>query len=297
MQWSGASQPEEVGDSGPDLPDPNAAVTVLASCQLVAAWCCPAAALNYASPQRRRCRPLSKPPVPIPSELASLMPTMVNPHDHSDAAPEGPVPKAVVSRLSLYLRELQHLVRDGNETINSTQLGSRLGLTDAQIRKDLAYFGQFGYPGIGYRCDELISAIRGILGTDRDWAVGIVGAGNLGSVLIRHRGFAKQGFRIVAAFDTAAAKIGESIDGVPILPVDQLAATVQREQIKLGILAVPAAEAQPVAEQLVAAGVAGILNFAPVTISVPAAVSTASVDLAIELEQLSFDVVNRSEKN
>lgn len=227
---------------------------------------------------------------------------MDEPHDQPGPAfegpgPEGPVPKAVVSRLSLYLRELQHVVRDGEATTSSTQLGSRLGLTDAQIRKDLAYFGQFGYPGIGYRCEELIRAIRVILGTDRDWAVGIVGAGNLGSALIRHRGFAKQGFRIVAAFDTAESKVGATIAGVPVLPVSELAGLVKREDIKLGILAVPANEAQIVAEQLVSAGVAGILNFAPVTISVPITVSKASVDLAIELEQLSFDVVNRTEKN
>jgi redox-sensing transcriptional repressor len=222
---------------------------------------------------------------------------MANTPERPDSPFEGPVPRAVVSRLSLYLRELQQLVRDGDATISSNQLGSRLGLTDAQIRKDLAYFGQFGYPGIGYRCEELIGAIRGILGTDHDWAVGIIGAGNLGSALIRHRGFSKQGFRIVAAFDTATEKVGKVIDGVLVRPMDQLAETVQREQIMLGILAVPAAEAQTVAGQLVAAGVAGILNFAPVTISVPVTVSKASVDLAIELEQLSFDVVNRSKKN
>lgn len=222
---------------------------------------------------------------------------MSNPDDRADAIPEGPVPKAVVSRLSLYLRELQHIIRDGHETTSSTQLGSRLGLTDAQIRKDLAYFGQFGYPGIGYRCDELISAIRTILGTDRDWAVGIVGSGNLGSALMRHGGFAMQGFRIVAAFDTATDKVNTEIQGVPVLSMECLPAVVAREQIKLGIIAVPASEAQAVAEQLVAAGVEGILNFAPVIISVPETVSKASVDLAIELEQLSFAVVNRAGKN
>src|SRR6188474_1747080 len=97
-----------------------------------------------------------------------------------DVATEGQVPKAVVSRLSLYLRELQHLVRDGNETTSSTQLGRLLGFTDAQVRKDLAYFGQFGYPGIGYRCGELIAAIKGILGTNRPWPLALVGLGNLG---------------------------------------------------------------------------------------------------------------------
>src|SRR5918999_168490 len=111
------------------------------------------------------------------------------------------VPKAVVSRLSLYLRELQHLVRDGHETTSSTQLGKLLGFTDAQVRKDLAYFGQFGYPGIGYRCSELIEAIKRILGTSQPWSLAIVGLGNLGRALMGYRGFGQQGFRIVAAFD------------------------------------------------------------------------------------------------
>src|SRR6188474_2240593 len=118
-----------------------------------------------------------------------------------ESAAELPVPKAVVSRLSLYLRELQHLVRDGHETTSSTQLGKVLGFTDAQVRKDLAYFGQFGYPGIGYRCDELIREIRRILGTHRPWPVAMVGAGNLGRALLGYKGFEQQGFRVVAAFD------------------------------------------------------------------------------------------------
>jgi redox-sensing transcriptional repressor len=121
---------------------------------------------------------------------------------------EGAVPKAVVSRLSLYLRELQHLVRDGHETTSSTQLGSLLGFTDAQVRKDLAYFGQFGYPGIGYRCNELISAIKSILGTDRCWPVALVGLGNLGRALLGYKGFETQGFCIAAAFDTDPQRWG-----------------------------------------------------------------------------------------
>src|SRR5215212_11429243 len=126
----------------------------------------------------------------------------------AENAPDPTVPKAVVSRLSLYLRELQHLVRDGHETTSSAQLGRVLGFTDAQVRKDLAYFGQFGYPGIGYRCSELIEAIKGILGTKQPWPIAIVGLGNLGRALMGYRGFQQQGFQIVAAFDTDPAKIG-----------------------------------------------------------------------------------------
>lgn len=215
--------------------------------------------------------------------------------EKNESSSDGPVPKAVVSRLSLYLRELQHLKRDGNETISSTHLGARLGISDAQVRKDLAYFGQFGYPGIGYRCDELISAIRAIMGTDRDWAVALVGVGNLGLALLRHRGFAQQGFRIVAAFDVAKEKVDRKLADIPVYSVDRLAEVVAAENIRLGIIAVPAAAAQEVATWLVAAGVGGILNFAPVSINVPSHISKSSVDLAIELEQLLFAVVNRAE--
>jgi redox-sensing transcriptional repressor len=210
---------------------------------------------------------------------------------------EGAVPKAVVSRLSLYLRELQHLVRDGHQTTSSTQLGSMLGFTDAQVRKDLAYFGQFGYPGIGYRCSELIDAIKGILGTDRCWPVALVGLGNLGRALIGYRGFQNQGFRIVAAFDTDPAKVGDAIDSVPIHHLSELTDVVAAEGIKLAIVAVPAPAAQEVADRLVAAGIDGILNFAPMTIAVPPHVSMVGVDLAIELEQLTFNVVNQTPRS
>src|SRR5262245_64586052 len=133
---------------------------------------------------------------------------------NTEGSTELQVPKAVVSRLSLYVRELQRLVRDGSETTSATQLGKLLGFTDAQVRKDLAYFGQFGYPGIGYRCSELIEAIKKILGTNQPWALAIVGLGNLGRALMGYRGFQHQGLRIVAAFDVDPAKIGQGIGGV-----------------------------------------------------------------------------------
>jgi redox-sensing transcriptional repressor len=214
--------------------------------------------------------------------------------DKNDEPVDLQVPKAVVSRLSLYLRELQHLVRDGHETTSSSQLGSLLGFSDAQVRKDLAYFGHFGHPGIGYRSAELISAIRRILGTDRDWPVVIIGTGNLGRALLGYKGFSHQGFRIVAAFDVDPAKVGTTIEGVNVLHLNELADVVRQNQIKLGLIAVPAATAQMVSDRLVAAGVEGIVNFAPVTLVLPPGVSLVGVDLAIELEQLSFSVVNRS---
>src|SRR5690606_11246224 len=135
------------------------------------------------------------------------------------------VPPGVVNRLSLYLRELEHLLQQGVQTTNSSQLGERLGFSDAQVRKDLAHFGNFGQPGVGYRCDELIGEIRRILGTDRRWSVALVGVGNLGRALLGYRGFAPQGFCLAAAFDSDPAKVGEYIEGIEILPMNRLADT------------------------------------------------------------------------
>lgn len=203
------------------------------------------------------------------------------------------VPKVVVNRLSLYLRELLHLLHAGHATTSSSQLGQHLGFTDAQVRKDLAYFGHFGQPGVGYRCEELVQAIRGILGTDRQWTVGMVGVGNLGRALLGYKGFASQGFRIVAAFDIAPEIVGHQIDGVLVHSFDQLEAVVRQEGIELGLMTVPAGSAQQVADRLVKAGVTGILNFAPVTLVLPNDVSLVGVDLATELQQLCFSVASR----
>jgi redox-sensing transcriptional repressor len=219
---------------------------------------------------------------------------VVSPKNKPAASPPRDVPTVVVSRLSLYLRELQHAVRAGRATISSSQLGKLLGFTDAQVRKDLAYFGHFGHPGIGYRCDELISEIRRILGTDRQWTVTIVGVGNMGRALLRYKRFAAQGFRIVAAFDLDPHVVGTQIEGIPVYDLSRLSQIVRQQKIQLGMIAVPAAQAQQVADQLVAAGVVGIVNFAPVTLSLPERIGLVGVDLTTELEQLAFSVANRS---
>lgn len=203
------------------------------------------------------------------------------------------VPEAVVNRLSLYLRELQHVVEAGKPTTSSRQLGRRLGFTDAQVRKDLAHFGHFGHPGIGYRCEELIEAIRRILGTDRQWQVALVGVGNLGRALLGYRGFDPQGFEIVAAFDAEPSKVGTEIESVPIYNIARLKEVVIAKDIELGMVAVPAKHAQDVADKLVDAGISGIVNFAPVTLKVPEGISKVGVDLARELEQVTFAVANR----
>jgi redox-sensing transcriptional repressor len=222
--------------------------------------------------------------------MAESRPQSLHPGDlPSDAS----VPKVVVSRLSLYLRELQRLEAAGQQTISSGQLGTLLGFSDAQVRKDLGFFGQFGYPGVGYRCDELIRAMRDILGTNQSWNVVMVGVGNLGQALLGYRGFGRQNFTIVAAFDADPAKVGQVVQGLTIQPLEQLAETVREKHVRLGMIVVPAERAQEAADRLVAAGVEGIVNFAPVTLALPPHVQNVGVDLAIELEQLSFAVTSK----
>jgi redox-sensing transcriptional repressor len=198
------------------------------------------------------------------------------------------IPAPAVFRLSFYLRQLEVFQRAEKHTISSKQLGDALGYTDAQVRKDLAYFGQFGHPGIGYRVEELISQLRKILGTDKVWNVLLVGAGNLGRALIAYRGFLRKGFRLAAIFDADERKVGQAFGDLQVASMDILAAVAQGQGIKLAILSVPAEAAQAVADKLVSAGIRGIMNFAPISLSVPPDVSVQSVDLAVQLEQLSF---------
>lgn len=205
-------------------------------------------------------------------------------------------PKAVISRLSLYLRELQRLFAEGHATVNSSSLGKRLGTSDAQVRKDFAYFGQFGYPGKGYKCQELADRIKKILGTDRIWPVALVGCGNLGQALMGYGGFFRQGFNLTAAFDTSPTIIGNRIGSVVVADFKQFRQVVRIKDIRLGILAVPGTVAQEIGKAMAKAGITGILNFAPVSLDLPKSVAVSSVDLAVELEQLSFAVVSALEK-
>ncbi len=203
------------------------------------------------------------------------------------------IPAPTIRRLSLYLRQLEMLWMEEKKTVSSKDLGKALRLTDSQIRKDLAYFGQFGQPGIGYDVGELISTIRHILGTDQTWNILLVGAGNLGAALSAYRGFAKKGFQLVAVFDSDPKKIGTPVPAnreLKIQPLTDLNQTVRERDIRLAINAVPADAAQDVADRLVAAGIRGIFNFAPVNLDLAAEVPVSSVDLAVQLEQLSFQV-------
>src|SRR4051794_27747313 len=209
-----------------------------------------------------------------------------------DAQGEKLAPKAVVGRVSLYLRQLEAFRHQGHETISSSQLGAALGFNDAQVRKDLAFFGQFGCPGIGYRIEELIAALRHILGIDRTWPSALIGLGNLGRALLRYRGFRSRGFHIVALFDNDPRKVGQAHDDLVVRPVEELPQVAAAQGIGLAILSVPADSAQRVTDQVVGCGILGILNFAPVTLVVPPAVSVVSVDLSIQLEHLAYKVQN-----
>lgn len=203
-------------------------------------------------------------------------------------------PKPVVSRISLYLRQLESAQKQDLTRVSSRQLGSALGISDAQVRKDLAFFGQFGYPGIGYQIDELIPALRHILGIDRTWPTAMIGLGNLGRALIRYRGFRSRGFQIVALFDTDPRKVGHSLNGLVVRPLSLLSEATRELRLALAILCVPAEAAQGVAEQVVASGISGILNFAPVPLNVPPTISVMAVDLSVQLEQLAYKVQHSS---
>jgi redox-sensing transcriptional repressor len=198
------------------------------------------------------------------------------------------IPEMTVRRLSVYTRCLLQLEEDGVKTISSQELAERFNLNSAQVRKDLAYFGEFGVRGIGYYVSRLRDELQRILGLDREWQVALVGLGNLGSALFHYKGFARQGFRIAAVFDDDPAKFGRDVDGVPILPLRDLPRAAKAHNLQIAILAVPAEAAQAVTEKLAGAGIKAVLNFAPSRIRPPREIRLKNVDLSIELETLSF---------
>ena len=198
------------------------------------------------------------------------------------------IPEMTIRRLSVYTRCLLQLEEDGVKTVSSTELAERFSLNSAQVRKDLAYFGEFGVRGIGYYVSGLKAELQRILGLDREWAVALVGFGNLGSALFHYKGFGRQGFRIALVIDDDPAKIGREIDAVPIVSSRDMAREIKARGIQIAIIAVPPEAAQTVTEQLVAAGIKAVLNFAPTRLRVTRDVRLKNVDLSIELETLSF---------
>jgi redox-sensing transcriptional repressor len=201
------------------------------------------------------------------------------------------IPEKTITRLSIYLRCLEELEVDGIASVSSKQLAERFGLNSAQVRKDLAYFGQFGVRGLGYYIAELKHNLERILGLKQDWEVALIGVGNLGSALIAYKGFQARGFRISLAFDSDPAKVGQQIDGVVVMDAAKLVPTLRKKKVKIAVVAVPAPAAQSVAELLVDSGVTAILNFAPTQLVVPEGVKVQNVDLSVLLKTLSYHTV------
>jgi redox-sensing transcriptional repressor len=201
---------------------------------------------------------------------------------------------STVRRLSLYLRFLEEFEGRGVATVSSEALAQRGGTTSAQVRKDLSFFGSFGKRGLGYDVHELARALREILGLGRRYKVALVGAGKIGSALAQYRGFRQRGFDIVSIFDADPAKVGKQWNGLPVQPVADLTTALAAEPVDIAVLVTPAESAQEVATVLVEAGIKAILNFAPIQLSVPDEVSVKNVNLALELETLSYALAHRN---
>jgi redox-sensing transcriptional repressor len=200
---------------------------------------------------------------------------------------------STVRRLALYLRFLEHSAAQGLTTISSAELARRGGTTSAQVRKDLSFFGSFGKRGLGYSVAELAARIRDILGLKRTHRVVLVGAGKMGGALLHYRGFRQHGFDVAAIYDKDPRKIGARSNGLVVRDIKLLEADLKKEPTDIAILVTPAEAAQEVADRLVRAGVKAILNFAPVPLTVPSDVAVQSVNMALELETLSFALTNR----
>ncbi|HEX6616754.1 MAG TPA: redox-sensing transcriptional repressor Rex [Gemmatimonadales bacterium] len=203
------------------------------------------------------------------------------------------VAESTVRRLSLYLRFLEEFEGQGIATVSSGALASRGSTTSAQVRKDLSFFGSFGKRGLGYPVPELADRLRDILGLGRRYRVGMIGAGKIGSALVQYRGFRQRGFDIVAIYDSDPAKIGRQWNGLVIEHIDQLERDFERRPLDMAVLVTPGDAAQPVTDRLVKLGVKAILNFAPIQLVVPDDVVVKNVNLALELETLSYALANR----
>lgn len=198
------------------------------------------------------------------------------------------VSESSVRRLSHYYRVLEEVHAEGKRMISSRRLAEREGITSAQVRKDLSSFGSFGRRGLGYNVEHLRDRIRGILGLDRRWKVGVVGAGNVGAALVVYRGFREQGFDVVALFDSDPGRVGQTLGGLEVRNVASLPEAVASGTFEIAVIATPIKAAQEVADALVLAGVKGILNFAPRKLFVPEHVALRNVDMTMEFESLSF---------
>ena len=202
------------------------------------------------------------------------------------------VSESTVGRLSVYLRLLEELHQDGVYTLSSEELAVHCGTSAAQVRKDLSFFGTFGKRGMGYGVTELIAALKTILGLERRWRVALIGAGKIGAALFAYQDFRRQGFYIESVFDSDAAKVGQRWNGLVVRHDAELDDALRKDAVDIAIIAVPADVAQGVVDRVVQAGVKAILNFAPIKLRVPDHVALKNVNMAVELEGLSFALAN-----
>lgn len=200
------------------------------------------------------------------------------------------VPEATVTRLSIYSRFLERLDKNGVTTVSSGEIAEGVGVSPAQVRKDLAYFGEFGTRGVGYNVKDLMKYTLKILGLDQSWALAIVGAGNLGFALCTYHGFNIRGFYIAGVFDNDPTRIGKKIGNLEVKELNEFPEIVEKENIRIGVIAVPTSAAQEVADLMVKNGLEAILNFAPVALNVPEEIETRNVDLSVKLEILTFNL-------
>ena len=198
------------------------------------------------------------------------------------------VPEVVINRLPQYVRILNRLLDDGTQVVSSQQLGEKLQVTPAQIRKDLSYFGRFGKQGRGYSVRDLLDRLRQILGINSPWNVAVVGVGRLGRAILSYPGFNPDGFRLVAAFDLSNKVVGETIGGLVVRNIDELDEVVGKEKISIGIVAVPVEFTQNVVDQLVACGVRAILNYAPITPQVREGIRIRNIDPVLSLQSMTY---------
>lgn len=198
------------------------------------------------------------------------------------------IPDIVIGRLPVYLRALTRLLQEGQEVTSSHELGQRLGISSAQIRKDLSHFGGFGKQGTGYQIAYLVEQLRQVLKVNQEWEVVLVGAGDLGSALVHYKGFSDRGFRIAYVFDNSPEKVGRNIGEFTIRPMNEMQNTVRDKGVKIAMIAVPAEKAHEVANQLIEAGIRAILNYAPINLNVPSNVHVQYIDPVLHMQRMTY---------
>jgi redox-sensing transcriptional repressor len=198
------------------------------------------------------------------------------------------IPDIVIGRLPVYLRALQRMLDEGRQVTSSQELGERLGISAAQIRKDLSQFGEFGKQGTGYNIEYLVEQLGKILKVNRDWNVAVVGAGDIGNAVARYRGFADRGFCVVKIYDNDPEKVGAQIGEFTVQDSANMVEDIKKDGIKIAMIAVPASHAQEVADQLIEAGIKAILNYAPVSLNVPPSVRLQHIDPAVHLQRMTY---------